>query len=186
MIIVFSIGVVLPAYADHHFSGQKWGTTFVQTCYLSTQLKQLNIDGSSNQIIIVNAALDSARNDWNDEPSVWEFNRGISPCNHTLGSGAFGSGGALGVTTRTPLSGNPLTDNDTRFNRDVNWTSGTSCTSAPNFNLKYVATHEFGHWLRLLDVSSGFPSDTIMWHSYDCSASSITSHDSSTLTNIYG
>lgn len=174
-----------PVFATHYYSGQKWGGTSVDMCYDSNSLGLININGATNQFSVVSGQLDGGRNDWNDEPSGWTFNKiGTQFCSHWNYSAALGSSGPLAVTYRSPLTGNPLTDNDTEFNRNYNWSTTNNCSSP--YYLQSTAAHEYGHWLRLLDVSSGSSSDTIMWYAYSCNANTVKAHDSSTLTSIYG
>lgn len=183
---LLTVNLMAPAMATH-YGGQRWSGTSVDMCYDSNSLNLITLDGSTNQFATISTILDSARNDWNNEPSAFTLNKiGFAFCSHWNYSAALGSSGPLGVTYRAPLTGTPLTDNDTEFNRNVTWTSSTTCTGTSPYRLLLTSTHEYGHWVRFVDVSSGSPSDTIMWYSYDCASNTVKSHDSTSLTSVYG
>ncbi|MCK9593180.1 MAG: IPT/TIG domain-containing protein [Methanoregula sp.] len=48
-----------------------------------------------------------------------------------------------------------IIDCDTEFNPDYVWTTGTG--SGNTMNIEAVMTHEFGHWLRLIDLYGDLP-----------------------------
>lgn len=184
MLILFSIGMT-ESFADHPlYSGWRWQGTTTAVYYDQASLNLLNIDGSTNNFSLASFVLDNARNDWNDEPSIFSFTK-TTTAGHNVISAALGTSGPTGETTIITSSG-VITDADTSINRDYTWSSAVCTTSQPFF-LKRTTTHEFGHWLSFNDINSPFtPSSTIMWNAYTCQSTTVKAHDSTALTTVYG
>ena len=88
-------------------------------------------------------------------PNVWA---GSCDAHNDVGYYNNGNTGVPAATyTDSSGSGSTIVENDTTFNTYYSWsTSGAS----GSFDVRSVMTHEFGHWLRLLDLwSSGSPSN---------------------------
>ena len=72
------------AYANH-YTGYRLLLTYTNVCYDSYSLALVNIDGNTNRFNIVASELNQARNDWNNQPSVFTINR-VNSCNNWITS----------------------------------------------------------------------------------------------------
>lgn len=177
--LVFVTGTLThnTAAATDYYSGNKWSGSTVNMCYDSFSLADLNI-GSTNAI----NELEQAKNAWNNQASVWTLNR-VSPndfCKNWNSAVTLGQNGVL-AQTWTTLSGSTITD--TEYNDSYTWTTSASCSGS--YTMDYVANHEFGHWVKLNHPAQSATS--VMVPSYDCNKyNSIKTHDSSSLTSVYG
>lgn len=96
---------------------------------------------------------------WNAASSPFTFSAGTS--NQDISVSALGGGGPIAVTSLT-ISGGTITDADVAFNSSLTWsTSG----AAGAYDVQNTATHEFGHFLRLLDLSGAGDVDKTMYFS---------------------
>lgn len=179
------------AAATHYYNGFKWSGTGADSCYDSFSLNDINIDGGTGKYSsVVKGVLDSARNDWNNEPS--QFNLGLTSgflCHNWIQAAALGSTGPTGQTWLTcgsslcNTAGTTITDADVEFNVSYAWSTTKQCNPQP-YTLLYTATHEYGHWVSFGHSPSGETS--IMRPVYDCNLNTVYAHDSSSLTSIYG
>jgi len=70
------------------------------------------------------------------------------------------------------------------MNTYYTWSSSGLCTT-PSYTMDYLMRHEFGHWVVFRHPSSSETS--VMVSGYDCNKwNSIKTHDSDSLTSIYG
>ncbi|HEX7031640.1 MAG TPA: matrixin family metalloprotease [Nitrososphaera sp.] len=73
----------------------------------------------------------------------------------------------LAVTARSPLSGNPIVENDLAFDESDTWcisgAAGSDGCVAGEFDTETVQLHEVGHWLRLQHATQ---TDLVMTPSY--------------------
>jgi hypothetical protein len=95
---------------------------------------------------------------WNNvTPSPFAFSAGSSGNDITVANS--GTGAALAVTTTT-YTGSTISDNDLVFNSSFVWsTSG----EAGKYDVRNVATHEFGHFLSLADLTGSSNSAKTMY-----------------------
>lgn len=180
--LVFIVGTLSlsTASATNYWSGKKWNSVQVKMCYDAFSLGDLNI-GSTNAI----NELEQSKNAWNNQPSNWVLTR-VNPddfCKNWNSAVTLGQTGTLAQTWVTS-SGNIITDTDTEYNDSYTWSTARSCTPG-TYTMDYVANHEFGHW-----VMFNHPAQTetsVMVPNYDCNKyDTIKSHDSGSLTSIYG
>ncbi len=145
-----AVFIVLPLTTHaYSYSGQKWSGTTVSVDVSDPSWPSAWI-----------SPLASAINAWNAASSPFAFNSAAT--GHQFKTSASGVGNPLAVTARTPLSGNPITDMDTTFNTSYPWsTSGGSSA----YDVQNVATHELGHWLRLLDLYGSGDTEATMYYS---------------------
>ncbi len=178
-VVFASAALTQKIYATDYYSGNKWSGTSVNMCYDSFSLADLNI-GATNAI----NELEEAKNAWNSQPSAWTLNR-VNPndfCKNWNSAVTFGRNGVL-ATTWTTTSGTTITDTDTEYNDSYSWTTSASCSEP--YTMSYVANHEFGHWVKFNHPAQSATS--VMVPSYDCNKyDTIKTHDSSSLTSIYG
>ncbi len=59
----------------YHYSNRRWESTTVNLCYDTYGLSYLRIDGRTNNVSKATSQLDIARNDWNNQPSIFTLNR---------------------------------------------------------------------------------------------------------------
>lgn len=180
---------VQQAAATDYYNGYKWGGVGGGSCYDSFSLNDINIDGGTGKYsTVVKGVLDSARNDWNNEPSRFSLYMESSFCHNWIQAAALGSTGPTGQTwltcTTSPCSsGSTITDADVEFNVNYTWSTTQQCSPQP-YTLLYTATHEYGHWVSFKHSPIGTTS--IMRANYDCNLNTVYVHDSSSLTSIYG
>lgn len=98
---------------------------------------------------------------WNGVGAKFRYRAGYA--NHTVNYKYLGANRTLGHTT-CYASGSTLTDCDVDFNSYQSWsTSG----EAGKYDVQSVATHEFGHWLRLGDLWDYSDYGKTMYYSTD-------------------
>lgn len=173
------IGVsFVPALATDNYSGYKWFSSSVDVCYDSYSLGLINLGYTS-----VASEIDQARSSWNNLPSTFTLNK-VSSCNNWITSANYGNTLILGTTFFHQTFG--FLDNvDTEINRYPTWTTSGNCSPSP-YTLDYLMRHEFGHWIMFNDEYNTSES-TVMYGQYSCTKwDSIKSHDSSSVTSIYG
>lgn len=185
-VILASLTTIPNAFAHPIYTGHKhfWGSTDV--CYDTTALNALQIDGFTGRSSTAVIELNSARNDWNSQTSPFSFNLQTS-CSHWMGSANL-SGGTLALTTTSYDAGGYVYDVDTNFDSSLrSWNSGSSCNSNADVttSLRYVATHEFGHWLVFGHATDGLASHSVMWTYYTCAATTVQPADATELDNVY-
>lgn len=102
-------------------------------------------------------AIQSAEATWDSAGSSFRFNyagtynsSSSCPAYPYLYATNAGASGWVGATART-MSGSTITFVYTKFNSYYSLTVGATSTS---YDIQSVATHEFGHWLHLGDLSS--------------------------------
>ena len=179
---VLAVGSIFmqTAHATHYYSGNRWLGSSIDLCYDSNSLGLMNIGATAAM-----SELDVARTNWNNQPSVFTLNK-ISPggfCHNWNTSAAYGKNGVL-ATTFTSLTGSTITDTDTEYNRSYSWTTSSNCSPEP-YTMHFTALHEFGHWVKFNHAPSS--ENSVMVPAYNCvKDSAVQSHDSSSLTTIYG
>lgn len=171
--------VTTPAFA-FHYSGQRWSLTTVNVAYDLNSLGNLkNTSGNPIGWVAVTNDIDVARNNWNNLPSRWYIDRLTSTSNNWV---------AAAISPTRPAQTQCywflwLLDCDTTMNNTLQWTTGTGGFFGP-YGISEVARHEFGHFVRFLDVHR---TDTVMFDMWDPDIyKSIKSADSSELTSVYG
>lgn len=171
------------AYANH-YSGYRWLLPYTNVCYDSYSLSLININGYTNRYSVVASEIDQARNDWNDQPSIFTINKvSGNNCNNWITSGYAPSASWLARVIYNQQGGY-LVDTDMEINRGYKFVSYGRCTGQP-YTLDYVARHEFGHYVMFNDVWWTNPSST-MYGGYDCNIwNGVKSYDSNELSSIY-
>jgi hypothetical protein len=95
---------------------------------------------------------------WNSQTSPFYFNVGYS--GHQIKVQNSGNNGAPATAYISYDGSNHITDVDVYFNSYYSWsTSG----EAGKYDVKNVATHEFGHWLMLNDLYGGGDTEKTMY-----------------------
>lgn len=167
------------AFATDNYTGHRWFSTSTDTCYDQYSLNLMNL--SYTDIV---SELDQARSSWNNLPSQFTINK-VSSCNHWITSANYGNTGYLGVTYHAYDVFGYISDMDTEINRYYQFSTAGTCTTPP-YTLDYLMRHEFGHWVEFADEYNT-SEVTVMYGAYDCNKwNSIKSHDSSSVTTIYG
>lgn len=208
-VTIASLPIALQDIDAHHYSQRRWEGTSVDLCYDSYSLRNLRIDNNPNQYTKVKQQLDIARNDWNDEPSRFTLNLiGGQYCRNWIYANAMTNGedktaaaAAMicvrqGSGERCAIAELPrdfptgyITRASVTFNTRFDWFTTAMCPSDLDIKkrtLSYVARHEFGHWVSF-DHTFGFPYESVMYASYDCSSrNSVKPADSAELSSIYG
>lgn len=142
----FFMGTVPLVTQAYSYSGNKWSGN-------SVAVDATDASWPSGWI----SPLASAMSAWNGASSPFAFSSGSS--GHKFTSSNMGAG-ALALTTDT-YSGTTIVDADTNFNTYYSWsTSG----GAGAYDVQSVATHELGHWLRLLDLTGGGDTEKTMYY----------------------
>ncbi|MFA5247729.1 MAG: matrixin family metalloprotease [Patescibacteria group bacterium] len=99
----------------------------------------------------------NAMSAWNAASSPFYFNVGYSGHLITLEN----KGAGYAARSRVSGSGDQITDIDLVFNTYYSWsTSG----GAGAFDVQNIATHEFGHWLALNDLSGAGNTEKTMYY----------------------
>lgn len=107
-------------------------------------------------------AVIKASNTWNNAGSAFRFSWGGSTTNNAVQDGVnvvtyedMGPHGPLAETRRyvvyKPDGTGTITEDDMVFNIYYQWTDDP-ITNPTKYDVQNVATHEFGHWLRLIDL----------------------------------
>jgi len=185
IVLVFTIMMSNYIAYAHHYSGYRWLLTYTNVCYDSYSLSLVTVDRFSNRFSIVASELDQARNDWNNQPSIFTINR-VRPnnCNNWVTSSYDPNVAWPAAVIKRDYLGY-LVDVDMEINRAYDFTANGRC-STPPYTLDYVARHEFGHYIMFNDVLFLNPSST-MYGAYNCSRwDSVKSYDSNELSSIYG
>jgi len=149
LLTIFLVSIVTPASA-YSYSGNKWGTK-----YAKYTLDSSIPSGWSTQIAKGATA-------WNNAGANFYFY--TVGCNNKLSYTSI-EGEDAARTYRT-LSGSTLVGCTTSFNNRMHWSTADTC---PNYRIdvRSVATHEFGHWLRLKDVNGLFDTEKTMYGGID-------------------
>ncbi len=179
MLVAINLVIAEQAYSTH-YSGYRWFLSSINTCYDSYSLKNINIDGNTNQFSKVASELDQGRNSWNNLPSQFTLNR-VSNCNNWV-TGEYHDTMWLGIVSQYQFG--YIVDADMIINTKYNYKTAPECYGfLYGYTLDYVARHEWGHYVEFND----YPSNTVMYPKYNCDYwNSIKSHDSSSVSNIYG
>jgi hypothetical protein len=105
------------------------------------------------------SSVNNAANTWNNAGSQFRFSESGSSSNKIF-KGSLGSSGPIAQSSATVLLSILIYDSIT-FNSDYTWsTSGQS----GSYDVQNIATHEFGHWLDLNDISCGYDSEKTMYY----------------------
>jgi hypothetical protein len=209
-VVVLAASVVLPllgdAKATHFWTHRKWlkYSTQSQTnagpyCY-STSLSNVRNLGWGGTL----DALYTAYNSLNVLPAKWFIGPRIAyttDCHSHIAAGTLPNPDTLALYGLLVLSNDHslIVGADITINKNKNWVS-SGCTtssglSSPPVRLSYVLRHEFAHWIELFhgyeQYQSGTPKvdpNSIIYPRYNCLSWDINiwSHDSSTLSYIYG
>ena len=158
MVFSLSLGATL-AYS---LSTYKWGGTSVNYYINSTFALSFRTAMQS-----ADSAWDNAGSKFkfnyagitNRNPNVWATNHdGYSDIGHyNFGNtGNMIAGSDMNITNGTTT----ITETDTTFNT---YYSFTTVGANGMYDVQNTMTHEFGHWLKLLDLSSGFPPSWCGW-----------------------
>lgn len=134
LLTIFLVNMVAPASA-YSYSGNRWNADYAQYCLDST------IPSSWS------SALAQSASAWNNAGADFYFYMIL--CNNKLSYEPM-LGNVAGRTSHD-FSGSTIIECDTVFNSNYKWSTASSCPS-DCLDVKNVATHEFGHWLRLLDL----------------------------------
>ncbi|GIU71964.1 MAG: hypothetical protein KatS3mg003_1888 [Candidatus Nitrosocaldaceae archaeon] len=179
-LVAINIVVAEEAYSTHYYTGHRWLFSTINVCYDSYSLKNVNIDGSTNQFSKVASELDQGRASWNNLPSQFTLNR-VSSCNNWV-TGEYHNTDWLGKVVSQYQFGY-IVDADMIINTKYNFKTAPECNgSTYGYTLDYVARHEWGHYVEFNDYPF-----TVMHPSYDCNRwNGIDSHTSSSVSNIYG
>jgi hypothetical protein len=146
-IVTFLMPMFTYAYV---YNGWKWPTNAVTVDFGSPTIPSTWI----SPIAAGSAA-------WNAASSPFNFSAGTS--NNDITVSNLGSSGPLAVTAITH-SGSTITDTDLTFNSSYSWsTTGASGL----YDVRNVATHEFGHFLSLADLSGAGDTNKTMYYAAD-------------------
>lgn len=143
MFIALSAPLAVGAYS---YSGMKWSSNSVTVDFSSPSIPSTWI-----------SPLAQGMAPWNGAASPFTFSAGST--NNDITVVNSGGTGAL-ATTYTTSIGSTIIDADLVFDSGYSWsTSG----AAGAYDVQNVATHEFGHFLRLLDLYGGGDVDKTMY-----------------------
>lgn len=157
LVVALHVGTLLLGAAGvwaYSYSGNKWSGTSV-SYYLNSGLSS----SARTSMRSADATWDAAgsgsafrfnyQSTTSRNPNVWA---GVCDGYNDVGYYNNGNTGVPASTyTDATGSGSTIVENDTTFNTYYSWsTSGAS----GYYDVRNVMTHEFGHWLRLLDLSS--------------------------------
>lgn len=158
-LLAFLALLVVPFYAYAHYSvnGVYWENG--SACYDTDRLN------SSSYA----SAADTAANRWNNAGSNFNFNQeGFWDCGNDLSLEDMTTyeqqkgTDVTAVTFWTADSNDHFTEADIKFDSKESWTTDTS----KDLDFTHTATHEFGHWLWLGDLSFSDASDHMMYYKY--------------------
>ena len=174
-------GCVIPASVqcqDYKLSGQRWsGNPVVVGYYFDNSVVPSYLNNAQGLAGIFKA-IDDAFAEWEKyTPGIDFVRKGVcNGCAHNINDGKNGIGftefppnDALGKTYRRPSIGN-LQDVDTLLDLDpstaslqFDWTIGLPNPCVQLYDVQNVLTHEFGHWLRLLDLYKNYDKKLTMY-----------------------
>lgn len=184
LLVTFSVQQVFGDHPIYVGGNHKWYWGSTTVCYDTTPLNSLFVDGSYNQYSTVATELDNARSDWNDESSSFSFGYTSSSCDNTFSATAL-SGGLVGLTDPEYDWLGYVFEVDSWFDNSArDWHSGSGCSDSDPASLRYVATHEFGHWLVFGHAESD-PSHSVMYDEYDCDGRTVQDDDAEELDDVY-
>ncbi|VVB91169.1 Matrixin [uncultured archaeon] len=145
MLLIFLVSASVPVSA-YYYSGYRWlGAS-----------ASYNWDSSTPSDW--HSSVNNAANTWSNAGSQFRFSESSSSLNKIY-KGSLGSSGPIAQTATNSLLSKLIYASIT-FNSDYTWsTSGQS----GSFDVQNTATHEFGHWLQLGDLSCGYDSEKTMY-----------------------
>jgi hypothetical protein len=150
LLTIFLVSTIFPASA-YSYSGNKWDATYV------VPKKDSTIPSSWS------SALTAATDTWNNAGASFTFRWMTSAAQNTLSYSSLGSSGPI-------ASSYPTVDQNTgyltrcriTFNSAYSWSTSSGGTSGC-YDVQAIATHEFGHWLMLLDLYSSADTEKTMY-----------------------
>jgi hypothetical protein len=157
-LLALSLFLLIPSLVSAHYdyTGYKWPSS--STCYDTDPLSSSYED-----------AADVAADRWNNSGANFtlKIEYIFTECSNdmymedlTSYEEAKGKDVIAYVDCKAKSGTKDITECDTYFDSKESWTLDTS----KDVDFIYVATHEFGHWLKLHDLSSG--SDHLMYGGY--------------------
>lgn len=123
--------------------------------------------------------LAQSANAWNNAGANFYFYS--MSCNNKLSYAPI-AGNVAGRTTHD-FSGSTIIECDTVFNSNYDWSTADDCPS-DCLDVRNVATHEFGHWLRLLDVDGILDAQKTMYYKTNLGETNKQSLHSDDITGI--
>lgn len=93
-------------------------------------------------------------------PNVWAINYDSYNDIGFFAHGNIGVVAIAGTTSNASSPGKIISETDTTINTSVNY---TTVGAANSYDVRNVMTHEFGHWLKLSDLSSGWSPSWCGW-----------------------
>lgn len=152
LLSIVMISLLIPVFLAHSYiyNGVKWSTNSVTVDFGSASIPSTWVTPIAQGIT-----------PWNNASSPFTFSAGSS--NNDITVSNLGTGSALAIAT-VASSGSTISYVDLVFNSSFTWsTSGES----GKYDVRNVATHEFGHFLSLADLSGGSDTEKTMYFSSD-------------------
>ncbi len=175
LLTIFLVSTIFPASA-YSYSGNKWNTNYV------VPKKDSTIPSSWS------SALTAATNTWNNAGSSFTFRWMTSAAQNTLSYSSLGSSGPIALSyPDVNQNTGYLTRCTITFNSDYSWSTSSGGTTGC-YDVQSIATHEFGHWLRLLDLYGSADTEKTMYgyaNTKETKKRSLDSDDIAGIRSIY-
>ncbi|RMF29223.1 MAG: hypothetical protein D6752_06340, partial [Candidatus Nitrosothermus koennekii] len=189
VIAVISSITLVNSYALHHWPIWWWYSADLPIgVRFSSTLSNLNIDGNIGQYTLARDLIMAGAQRWNNIGTDFQLYQAYSGSHYVLAEPVDGTGNILALTTCNVSSGR-INDCDTKYDTAELWSSNDNAVQLKI--LKYVAIHEFGHWVFFEDVGDDpgeHPYDpaTTMVAWYDKNLmQAVQTHDSWSLKEVY-
>lgn len=105
------------------------------------------------------SSIAGAMSAWNAVSSPFYFNSGAT--GHQIKLASVGTGNPLAYTDLVWNGSNQLTDADMTFNTSYSWSTSPTLGT---YDVRNTATHEFGHWLKLNDLTTSVDTEKTMYY----------------------
>lgn len=184
--------LMIPAqvFATHQTSPWTWSAASLPVIVRGTSsLNNLNIDGSTGQALLAQDLIMQGAQKWNDVGTAFQLQKG-STGTHLITAGPIdGAGDSLALTNCSiDADTNEILDCDTKYDEAELWSANDNSNLKV---LKFVATHEFGHWVWLHDIGDdpgedpfNPPTTMVVWYEPTL-INAVQAHDAEALGVMY-